>query len=179
MKKLLIIVSSLFSQVLLAQDTLQYKPGPYKVSVTTSINDKAIDGYLNSFTDTSVNISSKPVLFHGYGSNNTTSTVIDYRDISFVDIKRPNRALTGLLFGAGTGALVGVLAGVASGDDNANGHGGCFICFSAGEKASTFGVLLGLTGAIVGAGIGSLLQKTFVIRNSKEKFDEMRWQLVH
>lgn len=65
--------------------------------------------------------------------------------------------LKGLGLGAGAGALAGAVLGLASGDDPDS----CWlICYTAGEKAAMGGIVLGVTGAVIGLVAGSLTKAT-------------------
>jgi hypothetical protein len=67
------------------------------------------------------------------------------------------RALKGLGLGAGGGALLGVVLGLASGDDPDS----CWlICYTAGEKAALAGASLGIIGGVVGLIAGGLTKET-------------------
>jgi hypothetical protein len=179
MRNLFFILSTLFFQVLLAQDSLHFKTGPYKIELYTA-HDRLIDGYLNSINDTSIEITSKQVFFQGYVSDGSPKKAISYPDISWVSLKRKGGVGRGMLLGVLGGAAIGAIVGAASGDDTDSPGHWCIPCLSAGEKAATGGVLLGIAGGLVGGMVGSLLaQQTFRIKGKKEKFDEMRWALVH
>ena len=67
---------------------------------------------------------------------------------------RKRNALNGALTGLLVGGAAGVLTGFAAGDDEP----GTFIAFTAGEKATLGGVLLGGTGLVVGAVAGALMR---------------------
>ena len=76
----------------------------------------------------------------------------------------------GSLIGVGSG----VAAGLIEGDDPEN----YFFSFSAGDKALAYGILLGVTGALLGLLLGAVVRKKFTISGSKEKFDQMRYNLL-
>lgn len=82
------------------------------------------------------------------------TTTIPRSDITALDISigHRRRGMEGFGLGALIGGGFGIFLGLASGDDEAG-----FIQFSAEEKAALAGVVLGVTGAIVGllAGLGS------------------------
>ncbi len=69
-----------------------------------------------------------------------------------VSIQGQRKVLKSVGVGLLVGAVTGVAAGLASGDDDPN----RFLAFSAGEKAAIGGVVLGLTGATVGLIVGSV-----------------------
>jgi len=49
---------------------------------------------------------------------------------------------------------------------------------TAGEKAVAGGLALGASGAIVGAVVGALAKKTFVIGNKKQRFHDLQGELM-
>jgi hypothetical protein len=190
-KLLMLIVATIIFQILKAQDTVSVKPliqvsqaqdslhfkkVTYKVSIKPS-NDKWLKGYLSSLSDTSVYVSSPRVKFNGYTNTNAHLGSISYKDISTIKIRRKGGTGRGMLVGAIIGAVVGAIGGSASGDDQRRGFG-CFTCGTARQKAEGFGIGLGLLGALVGGIIGSA-DKTFIIKNNKEKFDDFKWKLMH
>ena len=80
------------------------------------------------------------------------------------DTRHARGALEGLGIGGGIGAGIGILAGLASGDDECSNEdeGGCFLSFSAGDKAMIFGVLLGGLGGFVGLIVGAMKGSTII-----------------
>ncbi|MGE0399400.1 MAG: hypothetical protein AB7T06_21990 [Kofleriaceae bacterium] len=99
-----------------------------------------------------------------------TTTGIAYQDESgglidpvaiagVVDNRTLRGAGEGFLTGAGIGAGLGVLVGLADGDDppcDDSGHSWCLFNMTAGEKAILGGILLGGLGSIVGLAIGAV-----------------------
>jgi hypothetical protein len=67
------------------------------------------------------------------------------------------RAARGAGIGLVAGAVTGVLVGLVSGDDPCERDQflGCFLAFSAGEKAAMYGIALGAVGTIGGAVAGA------------------------
>jgi hypothetical protein len=69
---------------------------------------------------------------------------------TFAGTKR--QTVKGMGIGAGSGALLGIVLGFASGDDEP-----CsWVCFSAEEKAAVGGIALGITGGVIGLIAGAL-----------------------
>jgi hypothetical protein len=126
-------------------------------------------GYLNSISDTSVYVSPIPVAFNSYLADKSASGSISYNQIYKLKIRRKGNAGRGIIIGALAGAATGAMIGYASAGDGS--------WFKGSELAKTGGVVLGLTGALIGAIIGSAY-KTFIVKNNKEKFDEFKRQLV-
>jgi hypothetical protein len=191
-KLLLLMVATIVFQILKAQDTVSVKPViplsqaqdslhlkqvTYKVAIKPS-KDKWLKGYLSSLSDTSVYVSSRQVKFNRYTNTNAHLGSISYNNISTITIRRKGGTGRGMLIGVITGVVTGVIVGLASGDDKRDRNGWCLMCYTAGEKAGAFGAVSGLIGTLVGGIIGSA-DKTFIIKNNKEKFDDFKWKLMH
>jgi hypothetical protein len=177
-KLLILLVTTLIVQISPAQDSHHFKHVTYKVAIHIISDNRSLTGYLSSLTDTSVNISSVPVNFNGYAINNLPSSEINYRNITALSVRRKGRGGRGLLIGTAGGALLGVVSGLASGDDHSTDGTLCIIC-TAGDKAKMYGVTFGLVGSLLGASFGSLKEHYFTIESKKESFDEFKWALVH
>jgi hypothetical protein len=180
-KIFLLLVSVLFIQMSKGQDSLAFRHATYKVIVGTPSDRRISVGYLSSISDTSVYISSLPVKFNGYAHPNANVPGISYNQIDDVRLRRTGSTGRGILIGVVAGALTGAIIGYASGDDTYDGNSilGCIFCFTAGEKAAAAGVGLGVAGGLIGGIVGALTHKTFIIKSKKEKFDELRWHLIH
>jgi hypothetical protein len=178
-KLLMLIVATMTFHISKAQDTPYRKTVAFKVRINTNADAPITKGYLYSIYDTSVYISEKPVFFKGYTSDQQGLRKISYNDISKITLRRKGSTGRGMWIGALSGAGIGVIGGLASGDDRSNSNSWCIPCFSAGEKAAVFGILSGLAGFGVGTVVGSVAKKTFIIKNDKEKFNEFKRKLVH
>jgi hypothetical protein len=104
----------------------------------------------------------------------------DYTQINAMKLKRGNGAGRGAIIGAVCGFLIGAISGFVEGDDPHPPPGQDFFGFgetfrlTAVEKALMYGAAGGATGAGTGALIGALVRHRFIIEKKKEKFDEMR-----
>jgi hypothetical protein len=104
-------------------------------------------------------------------------------------LRKKNSVLKGSLFGMGAGILSGTILGLASGNDPvydypppgsdpfglgtfAVGLNNAF-AMTAGEKAVAGAIVLGTTGAIIGAVIGSVAKKKFIIGGSKKRVRDL------
>lgn len=136
-------------------------------------------GYLQNIADSSLMISQVPTQF-GEGKGK----LIAYPEISSLIIKRKGNAARGVLYGTVGGFLVGVVIGLASGDDPMVPPEEDFFGFSnmfrltAGQKALGGGILLAGAGAAVGGVTGALIKKKFIINGRRENFEEMRMQTI-
>jgi hypothetical protein len=168
------------SQFLVAQeDSTRLKKISFRISVTDFDNQKT-KGWLSKINDSSVQISSLPKHFGDTRITNATLKEIGYSQVSAIKLKRNNGAGRGAIIGAVCGFIIGAAAGFIAGDDphvpasqDYFGIGEAFR-MTATEKA----IILGISGAAVMSGAGALIgtfaKKTFIIGGKKEKFDEMR-----
>lgn len=181
-KLLILIVVMLIVKDSKAQDSPYLKKVTYKVTILKNSDYSVSSGYLASFSDSSVHVSASAVNFRGYANTNLHSLNVHYNDISDISLKRKGSTVTGILIGAISLAAIGVVAGFGSGDDPPV-DPNVFIRFSspvtAGEKAQLLGLAGAATGGIIGALLGSVNNKTFIIKGKKEPFDELKYWLKH
>jgi hypothetical protein len=167
------------TQSLVAQDSALLKKISFRISVTNFDNTTA-KGWLAIIEDSTVQVCNHPVHFGGANLAAASLKNIDYSQVSQIKLKRNNGAGRGAIIGAVCGFIVGAVAGFIQGDDphvpasqDFFGFGEAFR-MTAAEKAG----ILGISGAAVmggaGAIIGTFAKKTFIIGGKKEKFDEMR-----
>ena len=108
-----------------------------------------------------------------------------------IEIKRKAAAGRGAWKGALIGLSAGIIAGFASGNDpvstyyNPNDPFGTLLTeasnafsMTAGEKAVAGGFVGAATGALIGALVGTLVKKKFMIRRNKEKFQDMKQNIL-
>lgn len=84
------------------------------------------------------------------GKNNQTIR-FEGADLDMLKFRRKGNVGRGLIYGGIGGALVGIVIGLASGDDNPNE----FISFTAEDKALFLGAFFAIPGTILGGIIGS------------------------
>ena len=180
MKKLFVLIAAtLFIQILSAQDSTHILQKTYKVTLTSSDN-LVVKGYLVSLTDSAVNIGPTPVKGNVSRGKSSRLISINYNKIDKVTLRRKGRAARGLLIGAASGAVVGVIAGYMGGDDTPrNGGPFCILCFTAAEKAKIGAVVFGFSGGALGTVVGAVAHKTFIIKGDKQNFDSLRSTLIH
>ncbi|HEY6505642.1 MAG TPA: hypothetical protein VIZ28_16820 [Chitinophagaceae bacterium] len=153
-------------------DTIQPPKKSYVVKVTTT-NSRIIKGMLSSANDSQlVLINSIKAVHVPVSANNMLQ--VPAENIQSFTMKRKNSGLRGALIGFGIGAFTGIVAGFVSGDDDPD----TWFAMTAGEKAVGGGILLGGTGAIIGAIIGGVAKKTFIIGGKKEKFRDLQAELM-
>jgi len=180
MKKLSFLAVCLFSLFASKAQSdsapLPVKQKSFNVSIHT-LDQKLIHGRLLAIND------SQLVLLKANGHY-----VIPSENIRSFTLKRKNRVLKGTLIGLGVGAITGVIAGLASGDDplmepSASDWGisaaiNNAFAMTAREKAVVMGTSMGLSGAIIGAIVGAVAKKKFMIGGRKEKFRDLQAELM-
>jgi hypothetical protein len=123
---------------------------------------------------------------------NTFNIGID--QIQSISLRKKNSVLKGTLIGLGVGIVTGTIIGFASGNDPVQpyydsnqdpyGIGNAFVALgnafamTAGEKAVAGAIGLGGTGAIMGAIIGAIAKKKFIIGGKKEVYRDLQGDLM-
>jgi len=153
-------------------DTLQLKPRIFKATIFTNKakNYYSGYGYLANLSDSGLQLSSSPIYFSINNKTNFSSTY-NYDQLQQVIIQRKGA----IGRGAGYGALIGLVAGVATGligskSENDNG----FQLFSPGEIILSLGIAGAVSGALIGIIAGALSHNTFIIHGNKNKYETMR-----
>lgn len=178
----------------IAQDSLPKRKLMYKVSFTDSALNQT-KGYLLNLSDSAMKITTLPIKFGEQPLAGTSVMDVHYNQVTELHLKRKAGAGRGAWKGAITGFLIGAIFGLVSGDDptcqkvdpntdylgfGAIGEGLCnAFRMTAGEKALAYGVLAGAAGTGVGALTGALVRKKFIIGGNKEKFNEMRVNVLN
>ena len=151
MKKLVMIIQLVMCIPFLlpAQEDTLFKPKIYKTWITMTDNTE-IRGVLYKIEDSAVLITNS-LLRRDYESGNFNRTSLDFYNIGIIKTRNKNSIINRSLIGLITGAAIGGIIGLASGDDPPC-SGWCIMWFSAADKAGIGGTI----GAISGAGIGAL-----------------------
>jgi hypothetical protein len=154
---LLLAISAITCMSTIAQTTKSV-PKVF-IARVAMIDDTRAKGVLTLVNDTTIVLiplrkEGTPIL------NGKDTVVIRTRDIKHVSIKRKASVGRGILIGLSTGAVVGLVVGLASeGEDSCDGG----YCVELEGAATAGGAILGaMTGSIVGAILGSL-PRTFKI----------------
>jgi hypothetical protein len=173
--KLLFFALSLIVQQARANsiDTLPVKHRVYKTTIFDDKNQSSF-GYLSEIKDSIVMLSPAPITFNSIFADNNNIRSFNYKDISKVSIRRTGSTGRGILIGALTGLATGIIGGFVEGDDPPE----YFFAMTAGEKAIAYGAMGSIAGAGIGAIIGAIVKKKFTIGGNKEKFDEMRMNVL-
>lgn len=164
---LLTLIFAAFGDALFAQPS---QPKIFSVSVRT-LDRRITYGYLYDITDTTLLLSSEKSLLRLTdtlpGAGIRSFRVSEVNRVSVYKKGGIGRsALTGLLIGAGTFALVGL----ASGDDPREN----WFAFTAGEKAFAGAVFGGGAGLLVGFIVGVIGHKNFYIGGKQKRYEQMR-----
>ena len=174
-----IIIAICLQKPCVAQDSLALKKIAFKITIA-DFDKKETRGWLTKINDSAIQFSLLPQRFTNKTLANNNFKEINYSQLSEVTLKRNLGAGRGALIGAITGLVIGVVAGFVSGDDphvspdqDFFGLGEAFR-MTAEEKALLEGVAGGAAGCGVGAIIGAFVKMKFIIGGKKERFDEMR-----
>ena len=172
-----------------ANDSTALKKRIYKVSIITAESKKST-GYLATLSDSNLYLSPRPLYFSLIKTIDNLP-VYPYGHLEEIVIKRKAAAGRGAWQGALIGLAAGAIAGFASGDDpvaptdnptdplgNFFGSISNAFRFTAGEKAVAGGFVGAVTGGLIGAIIGSIAKKKFIIGRNKERFHEMRQNII-
>jgi len=182
MKKLSFLIVCLFTLVVSqaqSDSTVEKKQKTFNVSIKT-LNNKMIKGKLYAIND------SQLVLVKSFNNHQ----YIPAENIRSFSVQRKNSILKGALIGFGIGAVTGIVAGLASGDDPVYNEpvydpfsaiavsiNNAF-AMTAEEKAIAGGLGLGASGAIIGTIVGAVAKKKFIIGGKKEKFRDLQSEIM-
>jgi uncharacterized membrane protein len=185
MKKLFLIavcsITIVFTQA--QTDSATAKKQKIFITSVTTMDGKTLKGSLSAVSDTQL-------ILKTYNQQ----MVVPAENLKSFTMKRKHSALKGALIGFGVGAAAGIIIGLASGDDPVMAYPDPYddplllgsigvavnnaFAMTAGEKAITGGIGLGVTGAIVGTIIGAVAKKKFIIGGKKEKFHDLQGDIM-
>ncbi|MEO5684558.1 MAG: hypothetical protein ABIQ88_18095 [Chitinophagaceae bacterium] len=160
------------STLVYSQDSTLLKKRLFSVVASDFDNGKT-KGWLANINDTAIQISYLPARFARTAAKPGNIIALNYNLLTAVRIKRSNAGLRGLGTGFICGFALGGIIGFASGDDKAG-----IVRFSAGENALAGGLLAGILSAGIGAIIGALPGRKFIIGGKKENFDQLRFNVM-
>ena len=185
MKKLSLLIACLLILIVskAQSDSLSGKKQKNLVASIKTVNNEIIKGRVFAVNDSQLVLNS----FNG-------RQVISAENMRSFTLKRKNSVLRGTLIGLGIGAVTGVIIGFASGNDPVMAYPdpstdlfglGAFaaginnaFAMTAGQKAAAGGLFLGTTGAVVGAIIGAVAKKKFIIGGRKQKFHDLQGEIM-
>ena len=113
---------------------------------------------------------------------------IDVYEIRTIGLQKKGAAGRGALLGLLAGAATGAIIGFAEGDDPVTPYTGTFadvfiaignaFTMTAEEKALSYGIMIGTTGALTGYLIGKLTKKKFIIGGNKQVYRDLSGELT-
>jgi len=130
----------------------------YMASISTTAQEKRIKGVLEEVRDSSVIV---------FTSNERIR--IPASSIQEIKIKRKGAIGRGALAGGLTGLGLGLIIGLASGDDKCDPNAWCIMPMTAEEKGLAAGTVLGISGAVLGIIIGSVSKAEKIAINGDQK----------
>lgn len=179
-----LLLIGIFTQLNIAAQTSPSDSSPVSrkklKTIITTIDKKEYTAFLVNITDTSLQTYSEPVRFSTQLPANLT-TNYSYSTINTMKVWRKGRIGRGILWGALSGAVIGVAAGFIEGDDKpqSNAFFGDLFTYTADQKALGYGTALAITGGLVGAIIGAVAKKKFIIHGKKENLKAMQQSLLN
>ncbi|MBD0367913.1 MAG: hypothetical protein ICV53_17645 [Flavisolibacter sp.] len=170
-KAALVTVLLLAISFLQASDSLPQKLIIYKMQLENTSNH-LITGRLKNFGEDELIYTGREPVF---GTRvQPSDKMIPPSQIGVVTLKRKG-AIERMALRVGLGGVVaGALWGLIEGSDPPE----AFLAWTAGQKAAIYGTMVGVTGAVVGVIIGSVVRKKFIIHGNKEKFQQMKGTLL-
>lgn len=161
------------TQLVIAQENPKVRKLTFKVTINDST--RQLDGYLVDISDTTLKVSNWPIRFRKETAIPENFKEVGYSAITKMTIKRRHGVHQGAWKGAVAGVLIGVVAGFVEGDDPSE----MWFGLSASDKAVIYGGIGAGVGAGIGALIGALARKTFIIGGKKQRFDEMKTNVLN
>ncbi len=172
----LFIVLSLTCQLLQAQDLVQKKYVVYNTKIQ-DINGHLHEGFIATIDDTAVYMSERKFALTFEHLDLTQLQKFNYSDISKVKLRSSGKIGRGALIGATSGLLAGVIIGYSSVPGTPPKPSFLNPVITRGQAT--------LIGAVVGAGVGSLIGmlcahpwQIFKIHGKKVNLDNMRKTMI-
>ena len=180
-----------------ANPVVERKKAPYLATVKT-MEGKSKRGYVYQVNeDQVVLIRAKSKDIKGWRKDGyvpTNTIYLPAADIKSISVQKKGSTLKGLLIGLGVGTVTGIVIGFASGDDPIRPYPSSIddplgletfliaiensFAMKASEKAIANGILMGGSGALIGAIIGTVARKKFIIGGRKEKVRDLQASLM-
>jgi hypothetical protein len=182
MKKLLLFL--LFFLIIAFLSAAQEDSRIYKTSITEG-GGHELYGTLYQIKDSSILLANTfrrmDILLHNFDL-----TTINHNDISFITIREKkdvsNGVRIGMLAGAATGVIIGIISGTQATKKEYSGYLGRITFIPPELEIALSGVLVGAIGAGVGAGTGAIISSISVgikipIYGSFDRFNENKDRL--
>lgn len=154
------------------------------IAIIQTINHRYDKGVIKDMNDSMLTIQAMAV------SEESKRPMHDYaiENINAITIRNRKAINKGAWIGAGVGLLLGVIAGISSNDDYVSEYplSVAFAALSDGRFENTSDITLDKKslalgaggGALVGAFIGSLAKKKFIINGNRKRFEAMKLSVL-
>jgi hypothetical protein len=170
--KILLTILILVNSSLTAQDTLQKRNIVFKVHID-DIHFKTSKGYLAAMNDSVIFLSDNPLKFSIANTNFNGLRDFDYQIIGQVRLQRKASVGRGIMFGTISGFVIVETYVLITSSQQTTYN------FNTLERTIFLAVPGAILGGIIGAAIGAAIHKTFVIDGIRQKFKEMKSEMVN
>jgi hypothetical protein len=172
-----ITLFTIFYSSSIAQDTIRLRSNPIKSRTyeakVTGENGVLYDHYLVAIQDSSILVSPMAIPFNMYTGATGSLKYLPVSDIETISLRRKGSAGRGALTGGLIGVGLGIIVGLASGDDKPG-----WFSMTAGDKAFALGMMFGGSGSLIGLVGGAIAHKKFYIGRSRDKLQQMNMTLL-
>ena len=173
---LLLLVLTEFAKFANAQDSILTREVIFKATLKDTANN-VTNGYLYLISDSSVSLTMEIRSLRFSNKGLTEGKVFPFTNIKKLRLQRKGSAGSGALIGSIIGGLgFGIAEAAAASSYSSNGSN--IVNISPGEAFAGGLLVGGGVGALIGACVGALSHKTFMIHGKKERFDEMRKKMI-
>ncbi|HKP31951.1 MAG TPA: hypothetical protein VJT83_04470 [Chitinophagaceae bacterium] len=176
MKILLLVMTALITLKSISQETRRVNKKTFKITVTDS-NQIPQKGFLLSVSDSNLVMVTSPLKFDDEVTG-VKGKSYAFEDVSAITISRKGAVGRGILIGSITGALVGTIVGAITYKKPPPCDPQNIFCinldFGAGFDALAGGAVGMLGGGVIGAVLGSVARKTFIIGGRREDFKKFQ-----
>ncbi len=171
---LLLLVLTEFAKFANAQDSILTREVIFKATLKDTANN-VTNGYLYLISDSSVSLTMEIRSLRFSNKGLTEGKVFPFINIKKLRLQRKGSAGSGALIGSIIGGLgFGIAEAAAASNYSSTG----WDVISPGAAFAGGLLVGGGVGALIGACVGALSHKTFMIQGKKERFDEMRKKMI-
>ena len=178
---LIFLLVQISPQVLAQDSSKRIRKMVFEAKVYNADNKLITENYLLQVNDSGILLGNNPDHFSFAPYSSNPVTLVNYKDIGLVKIRRKGSIGRGALIGAVTGIVVGALGGLISGDDDEEFNFPRNLIYpqqTAGQKAVSYGIMFGLLGGVTGFIVGALAKKTFTINRNPSALKELNTTLL-
>lgn len=177
-------------------DSLKEKKPKHFIAAVSTVAGEKDKGLIYELQDSSITLKTMHGIKSNFISRKKRSEYVfnSYarENIEAITIKRSNAKTRGLVIGAGVGLALGIIMGLADGDDPVYeapaddflGIGTFAVelnnafALTAGQKALILGTAGASAGSLVGLLVGALAKKKFIINGDRQKFEAMKLSVL-